>query len=64
MLTKRTAEAARTAARPAPAKATRAAQSSEAEAEEDDDLVVDEDEDLQSRIDALAGTVHVEWPYD
>jgi preprotein translocase subunit SecF len=56
VLTKRTAEAARTAARPAPAKAVRAAKSSEVDADEDDDVAVDEEEDLQSRIDALAGT--------
>ena len=53
VLNKRAAEAARTAGRPVPAKA--AARASDVDADEDD-LAVDEEEDLQSRIDALAGT--------
>src|SRR2546423_14910130 len=53
VLNKRAAEAARTAGRPVPAKA--AARASDVDADEDD-LAVDEEEDLQPRIDALAGT--------
>ncbi len=56
VLNKRTADAARSAARPAPVKtAAKAAKVSEAESDQDD-LAVDEEEDIQSRIDALAGT--------
>jgi len=55
VLTKRAAEAAKTAARPAPAKVPSRAKV-EADLEVDDELPVDEDEDLQSRIDALAGS--------
>src|SRR2546421_7253403 len=51
VLTKRTAEAARAAGRPAPVKAT-----TRAAAAVEDDVDTDEDEDLQSRIDALAGS--------
>jgi preprotein translocase subunit SecF len=54
VLNKRAAEAARTAGRPAAAKATAATKVSDVDS--DDDLPVDEEEDLQTRIDALAGS--------